>query len=427
MGLSRCDEESRAVDLRNARTLLEEIPYEPGVYRCPKDMAPQQFGYVTCPLQPNGSTVTVDLGGYIDPERGSEWRAGLVAVNSKNEARYGEIFAKGKNSMTLNPDEKELYLVVAATPKTMMIDMAGEGPSADYRSFEQSQFPFTVKLTGCSPKTSSFPPSPRSPARRIRTAADSLPRRQKSIRLPTSAPTLRCSTSPGSRLRPHRGLCRRERRRAVRDHAVVSGHGLVSGSGVVKDYGKVRDFGNNTSVVADFAKLAEHGANGGKMTEYATAKGCSATFGNNYGTSIVDGMYAKSNEVSKGIWLTWSWGQGKNAGELDEDLGGVYAQYLFDKKHPYLAWDTKGVTHGYLVGNPTVENGILTLNGKDQFVEMPKDVADHARHDVGHQGQLDRRQGPDALWAPVSDAKNYFSGSLQTSRVSSSSHLQARK
>ena len=367
----------KGVDYRMARTLLEPIPYQPGVFRCPKDMAPQQFGYVICPLEPKSKSVTVDLGGYINPERGSEWRACLVAVNSKQESRYGDIFAKGKNSMTLKADENELYLVVAATPKTMMIDMAGDGPKADYRSFEQSQFPFTVKLTGCEPKDIFIPAKPAVPGKAHTNGGGFV--------ADTAKVDATAYVGPYAQVLDNAKVLGKARiedyavvkdNGIVRDNAVVSGHGLVSGAGVVRDFAKVRDFGSTTSVVADFAKIAEHATNGGKMTEYATAKGCSATFGANYGASIVDGMYAKGNEVSKGIWLTWSWGQGKNAGELDQDLGGIYAQYLFDKPHPYLAVDTYGITYGYLVGKPTVANGILTLSSKDQFVEMPKDVAD---------------------------------------------------
>jgi|GEM_PF-1618221 len=399
----------KGVDIRMSRTLLEPIPYEPGVYRVPKEMAPQQFGYVTCPLEPKSSTVTVDLEGYIYPERGSEWRACLVAVNDKNESRYGEIFASGKSSMTLKPDEKELYLVVAATPKTMPIAMAGDDPSADYRSFEQSQFPFKVKLIGCTPKdiwTPSRPTVPGKPHPNGGGFVAATAKVDKTAYVGPNAQVLDNARVLGyARIEDYAVV---KDNATVRDHAVVSGHALVSGSAVVKDYAKVRDFGSTTSVVAGFAKLAEHAVNGGTLTEYATAKGCAATFGNNYGTSIVDGMYAKSNEISKGVWLTWSWGQGKNAGELDQDLGGIYAQYLFDKQHPYLAWDTFGVTHGYLVGNPKIAGGILTLNGKNQFVEMPKDAAD--MHDMTIVLKVNWAGGSSKqyLWSAGADSKNYM-------------------
>ncbi|MCX6345361.1 MAG: DUF6055 domain-containing protein [Armatimonadetes bacterium] len=393
-------------DCRMSRTLLEPIPYQPGVYRCPKDMAPQQFGYVICPLEAKAKSVTVDLDGYIDKERGSEWRACLVAVDSKNEARYGDIFAKGKSSMTLTADEKDLYLVVAATPTTMMIDMAGDGPKADYRCFEQSQFPFTVKLDGCSPKDIWIPAKPYVLGKAHSNGGGFVAETAKvdaTAYVGPSAQVLDNAQVLGNaRIEDYAVV---KDNATVRDNAVLSGHALASGSAMVKGYAKVRDFGSTTSVVADFAKVAEHAVNGGKMTEYATAKGCAGTFGNNYGTSIVDGMYAKGNEVSKGIWLTWSWGQGKNAGELDEDLGGVYAQYLFDKKHAYLAWDTKGVTHGYLVGNPKVDGGIFTLNGKDQFVEMPKDAAD--MRDITLVFKVNWNGGKGQyLWSGASDAKN---------------------
>ncbi|MCX6344868.1 MAG: DUF6055 domain-containing protein [Armatimonadetes bacterium] len=396
----------KAIDFRNSRTLLEPIPYEPGIYRCPKDMAPQQFGYVICPLEPQAKTVMVDLGGYINLARGSEWRACLVAVNDKKEARYGDIFAKGKNSMTLQPDEKELYLVVAATPKTMMIEMAGDGASADYRSFEQSQFPFTVRMTGCAPKDVWIPEKPtvagKAHANGGGFVADSATVAETAYVGPNAQVLGKASVQGKARIEDYAVV---KDNAVVRDHAVISGHALVSGNALVRDYAKVRDFGSVTSKLTNFAKVAEHGVNGGSASEFATIKGVSASYGNNYGASIVDGMYAKGNEISKGAWFTWSWATGKNAGELDQDLDGVYAQYLFDKAHPYLALDTFGVTYGYLVGKPTVANGTITLNGKNQFVELQKDVAD--MHDVTLVFKTNWAGGKNqVLFGAGSDAKN---------------------
>jgi len=393
------------VDLRRARTLLEPIPYRPDVYRVPRQMAPQQFGYNICPLEPTERTVSVELDGYIHPERGTDWRACLVAVNGDHEARYGDIFSYGQRStMTLQDDEQELYLVVAATPTTMPIEMAGEGRSADFRSFEQHQFPYTVRLDGCEPKNIWIPEAPQVPGRPHVNGGGFV--------ADTAMVESTAYVGPQAQVLDHAQVLDKaliedyavvSDHAIVRDHAVVSGFGRVTGAAVVKDYAKVRDFGSANSLVADYARVLEHAAANGRMTEYATAKGVAASNGNNSGTSIVDAMYAKANEVTQGMWLSWSWAVGQNAGERDEDLGGVYAQYLFEQPHPYLAWDTYGVAHGYLVGNPAVEDGMLTLNGTEQFVEMPRDVADFRNLTLSARVSWDGGAGQ-TLWSAGTDA-----------------------
>jgi hypothetical protein len=167
----------------------------------------------------------------------------------------------------------------------------------------------------------------------------------------------------------------------VRDHARVSGHALVYGRAVVRDHAKVRDFAKTRVTVKDFAKLLEHALDGKEISGHAVMKGVACGRGARIGgTGMLDGSYSKTNDIDKGVWLTWSWAKGKSAGELDKDFGGLYAQYKFEKQHPYLAWDTYGVTHGYLVGEPKIVGSALALNGKDQWVELRKDVAD--MHDI---------------------------------------------
>jgi hypothetical protein len=124
-------------------------------------------------------------------------------------------------------------------------------------------------------------------------------------------------------------------------------------------------------------------------------KGVASVYGGNQsGSAMIDGYYAKGNEITRGKWFTWSWSQGKNPGEIDEDFGGLYADYDFNQDHDWMARDAFGATWGYLVNGPKVEiqpartadkktdakaaaqDGALRLNGKDQFVELPNDVAD---------------------------------------------------
>ena len=79
----------------------------------------------------------------------------------------------------------------------------------------------------------------------------------------------------------------------------------------------------------------------------STSKGFAHVYGGNQsGTAMIDGFYAKGNEITKGKWFTWSWGQGKNPGEIDEDFGGLYADYDFETEHPWMAPDAFGATWG---------------------------------------------------------------------------------
>ena len=142
---------------RYARIVLEKIPYEPEWWRVPKEQAPQQLGWNICPLKFKPGTVSATLAGYVNPERGSDWRAGFVGVDRARQAGLRRVFGPGKaQSFDARPNLKELYLVVCAMPTNIMaIDMVG-----DFRSFEQEPFPYKVKLAGCEPLDVLMPETP---------------------------------------------------------------------------------------------------------------------------------------------------------------------------------------------------------------------------------------------------------------------------
>jgi len=205
----------------------------------------------------------------------------------------------------------------------------------------------------------------------------------------------------------------------------VSGHAVGGGNATIRDRAKLRDYATVTgnTVVRDNARILEHAytdAGCGEVYGNATLKGVAWVGGRVGGTAILAGHYRKSNLIDNGVWFTWSWGIGQNPGEHNIELGGLYAQYLFETQHPVLAWDTYGATHAILHGSPKtvqyperktskswsyvqsygrkqkVEFSVqtsgtaLALNGRDQFLELPKGVAD--QHDLSlvvtlkHQG-----------------------------------------
>jgi len=410
---------------RRGRTVLEPVPHDPEWWRVPKQMAPQQFGWNIIPLQPQGHEVAALLEGYVNAERGSDWRASFVAVNTLGLPRYSPVFKPGERTeFALREDEPTLFLVVSATPSNVIdIEMTG-----DYRANEQHQFPYKVKLEGCAMVHPLAPPAPRvagAPHANGGGFVAATARADDTAYVAPGAQVLGASRVLGhARVEGHAVV----ENATVQDHAVVSDFARVEGQSVIRDHAKVRDYAlvRGRSTVRDYARILEHAQLGGGklLADRVTVKGMAAVSGNARGTAMIDGTYAKSNEITRGKWFTWSWAQGQNPGEIDEDFGGLYLRYSFEEVHPYLAWDDHGVTWGYLHGGPEVKAGegregnALVLDGRDQFVELPRDVADHRditlRLEVNWDGGPDERilefagEDGDALYMTPSDGQERF-------------------
>jgi len=347
--------QDNAADIRRyARIVLDPIPYEPGWWRVPKEQAPQQLGWNICPLKFQAGKVTATLAGYVNKVRGSDWRAGFVGVDNDGKPVYGDVFGLGKpQTFEAGANLKELYLVVCAVPANIMaINMTG-----DFRSFDQEQFPYKVKFIGCVPFNPMVPEPP--------TEAGA-PHPNGGGFVAASA-----KVAPAAYVGPNTrilgiskvlGKARIEdfavvRNATVKDEAVVSGHALVHEDSVVSGRAKVRDYAvvKAHSTLTGNARILEHATLASQKTcgDGVVVKGVANVYGGNQsGTAMIDGFYAKGNEITKGKWFTWSWGQGKNSGEVDDEFGGVYADYDFATGHPWMAVDAFGVTWGYLVGAP---------------------------------------------------------------------------
>ncbi len=374
-------ERNREEMLRYAHITLRPVPFKKGWWRAPKEMTPQQLGYNICPLKIVDDTVSIELSGYISTERGSDWRAGFVAVDAEGNPRYSDIVGVDTKLTFDVKDAKELFLVVSAVPtKILAINMTG-----DFRSFEQEKFPYMVKLTGCEPVDVLVQPQPdvagtRHPNGGGFVAATA--QVEESAYVGPNAQVLGKSQVLGNARIEDYAVVQDS---TVKDNAILSDHALVTGGSTVQDYAKVRDCGRvqQGATIKDYAKVIEHATQAQKVCGgYAVIKGVASSHGPVTGTAMIDGSYAKGNEIDKGKWFTWSWGSGKNPGEVDEEFGGLYMQMLFDNPHEWMARDDFGATWGYLAGKPgfirdeTIESGVLVLNGKNQYVELQNDVAD---------------------------------------------------
>ena len=386
-------ENSKADITRYARIILEKIPYDPDWWRVPKEQAPQQLGWNICPLKFIPGKVSATLAGYVDTKRGSDWRAAFVGVDAGGKPVYGEVFGPKKTqSFDVKDDIKELYLVVCATPTNIMaIDMVG-----DFRSLEQEQFPYRVKFAGCEPldvMVTTKPTVSGAPHANGGGFVESTAQVDASAYVGPNAQVLGKSKVLGNARIGDYAVVQNA---TVQDNAVVSGHAMVREDSIVAGNAKVRGFAvvKGRTTVKGNAKILEHGAIFTQKTcsDNVVVKGVASVYGGNQsGTAMLDGFYAKGNEITKGKWFTWSWGQGKNPGEIEEDFGGLYADYVFEDGHGPIAMDSFGATWGYLVNDPKFRDDpqrvspltgqigqALSLNGKDQFVELQEDIADMA-------------------------------------------------
>lgn len=375
--------------LLRARVLLEPIVYQPGWWRVPKEQAPMQLGWNICPLEFKPGRVSATLAGYVDAKRGGDWRAGFVAVNGKGDPVYGEVFGPGtEQEFNVAADTVELYLVVCATPsKIVDIPMTG-----DFRSFEQEPFPYRVMLKSCRPLDVLLKARTDVTGSRHKNGGGLVEASAEVDATAYVGPDARVmgrsKVLGDARIEGHAVILDS----TVMDNAVVSDHALVFDDSKVAGHAKIRDFAvvKGKTTVTGRAKILEHAAISTQKTcsDQVTVKGIASVYGGNQsGSAMIDGFYAKGNEITKGKWFSWSWGQGKNPGEEDENFGGLYADYDFNTSHGWMARDAFGATWGYLVNGARTESrqggdsksqddGVLRLDGRDQFVELPRDIAD---------------------------------------------------
>ena len=355
---------------RKHYTLLERVPYlEAGWYEPPEWRTPQQFGYNISPLEAKVGVVTADLKGFISEKHKSDWSAMFVAVKD-GKPRYGEVFtAAARGKFNVMKGDEELYLVVVATPGVIMPQgIFANDPLCDYRKPGKDRFPYQVKLSGTSPKVSLWRPKPGAHGQVASTAYVS----------PTAYIDAKAKVLGKARVEDFAAVYG-----TVQDSAVVSGYATIEPGATVGDNARVTDYAivRSGATVENSARVMEHADinRGIKISNYAVCKGNAEVSGPVHGSAIIDGNYIKNGNRDKGYWFQWSWGDGKHVGELDKEFNQLYLEYKFEKPEDYRVWDTYGATWARLLNGPAYvkdrEGTVLELDGKDDFVELHRSVA----------------------------------------------------
>lgn len=354
-------------------TLLEEVPYlGTGWYEPQKWRAPHQLGYNICPLEVNTGTVTANLDGHMDLDRGSAWSAMFVAVDG-GIPRYGNIFTNGaEGSFNVLAGDDELYLVVVATPTNLIECGIFSDPwdnNTDYREDNKARFPYQIRLDGTSPKPDSWRPSPGiHPSANVDETA---------------------YVSPNAYIGPGANILGNARVEdfarvfgTVKDNAVVSDYAIVENNAIICDNARVTDFARiwEYKTVENSAHVMEHARimGNGKASENAVIKGHALVDGWIHGTAIIDGNYIKNGEHTTGYQFLWAWGDYIGEGETYEEFNQLYLEYKFEEQNGYRVWDTHGATWGRLVNGPNYvsDNGgtALELDGNNDFLELYQSV-----------------------------------------------------
>ena len=394
---------------RRAYTELVRSSVDPAWFRVPFAHAPMQGGYNVVPIALNGKTggnytVTVHFRPLWDAVRRSDWRATLVAVNDHGESRYSTMWNQGLNSIALAADENQLFLAVAATPDFMPF----EGFSRPLISDLPLQ-PQAWEVSFVNTKAAAYESRPARPAGVAGKphpngggfVADTAKVEPTAFVGPDAMVLERAAVSGHARIEDFAVVTGSA---VVKDNARVSGHGLVRDNAQVYGNGKVRDW----ATVQNGWKVYENGRaleraflrDKGELHGNATIKGNTHDFGGAdvKGYAIKDGDCCNGANVDHQVLMCWVWGTDQKYADERPDTGGLYCRYPFTRESPIYALDhvaeerppqgpplISGVMHGYLVGNPrtvTIDDkvcpGALALNGKDQYVELKRDVADFA-------------------------------------------------
>ena len=357
-------------------TLLEPVPYlSAGWYEPQKWRAPQQHGYNLCALEPNQGTVTADLTGHIDSERGSAWSAMFVAVDN-GTPRYGDIFTNGtQGSFNVLSGDDELYLVVVATPSNIMEIGIFSDPFddyiTDYRGDNKARFPYQVLLGGTTPRPDQWLPTP---------GID-----------PSATVDETAYVSPNAYVGPNANILGNARvedyavveaEATIRDNAVVSGYAIVKNNAIIRDDARVTDFARiyANTIVENAAHVMEHArvSSDRQISDNAVLKGSANNSGNISGTAIIDGNYYKNGDHSLGYQFLWAWGDYLGDGEWYQEFNQLYLEYKFEQQNGYRVWDTYGITWGRLINGPSYvsDNGsmALELDGTDDFIDLHQSV-----------------------------------------------------
>ena len=134
------------------RVSLIELDRGKRRYRSDPKFAPEAFGVnlVRLVADKGAAALTVDFAGHYDPKTFSDWRACIVAVDVEGKCRYSPLWNKGKMSITVQPGDLRYWLTVTATPRALSpTSFASYQTHVVYQGGFGYRYPYDVTLSDC--------------------------------------------------------------------------------------------------------------------------------------------------------------------------------------------------------------------------------------------------------------------------------------
>lgn len=378
-------------------TMLEPVAGLDNTYQVPTERAPQYAGLNIVPLAVTGNTVSATLNPLTNIT-GADWRACIVQQKSDGSCVYSDLFSDGETcTVSVESDASAVYLTVIATPDLDTVTKVGlpYGPDSE---FAENNYPFTEKEQY--PYSVTFNDGVRIQQRTVTTGnnwwesyhnhsnggglvSDSA-NVAETVYVGPDAKVLGSATVSGNaRIEDYAVV---QDNASVSDNAVIVGYAIIAENGKVSGNARVDDTAMvmGKAQVSGNAKVIESACVYGTytMTDYATAKGMAFCMANGSisGQGTVDGDYYDDGGkyVAKGTAYGWVSAQSYvDALTYTDKL--IYG-YEFSEDCTYSSADKYTSTYASAVGAPLWEasrtsgSGVVTLNGKGQFVTLDRSM-----------------------------------------------------
>ena len=354
-------------------TMLENVDGAANVYAVPTERAPQASGLNVVPLTVQGDTVTVTLNGRSELS-GADWRACIVMEDASGRSHYSDLFGNGETMrMTVPADTQSAYLTVIATPDESLYCPSGLHWHNDSDEFGETRQPFTSKhrypyqvtIEGAGIMERPLNIRGHQHANGGGFVADSA-RVDASVYVGPHAAVIGNATVSGNAV--------------IDGYAMIAENAQISGNAYIGDYAMVMGRAN----VSGNAKVIESACIWDDYTvkDDAVVKGvafCMAR-GTASGQAVIDGDYYDdgSNTATKGTCYGWYGTQTYLDARPYTD--GQYLSYSFDSDSAQVIRDQYTSTYALPVGaaweaTRTGANGVMTLDGKDDFIDIDDSFA----------------------------------------------------
>ncbi len=408
-------------------TILEQSTDDANYYTVPTERAPQQAGMNLVPLTVTGDTISVTLEGLTDVQ-GADWRACIAVEQRDGTTRYSDLFSDGE-TMTMawnSGTDSQAYLTVVATPDTDTYVQVGlpYGPDSEFAETNypfdsKTRYPYAVTITGAqmqhsqSNASSSYGSYHANGGGFVASTATV----DASVYVGPNAKVLGWATVTGNAVITDYATVTGSAK--VSGNAIISGHAVIAENATIQDNAIVSDYAGvmGNAVVSGNGRVIESGLiyNDYQVSGNATVKGvafCMAS-GSLTNQGIADGDYYDDGNKSVSQGTVYGWVSSESYAASRPFTDGMYAGWEFSEDSSLIVEDTYTSTYGVTQNAPLWEaartgaNGVLTLNGEDQYVIADSSFAN--LHEFSIQtGFLWRGSGDERIFSFGDDEKYMY-------------------